>query len=123
MRQVSFRCIPRSQPILYLFCICIALAKDLTNVRYSKNAEKREEKVFKDCCVCKDPIDGILLSFQQLSCGHRFHTNCINQWFKDQPAHMDLICPMCRNVEHFEDTINTISTEDVGNNNYNNNNL
>ena len=27
-----------------------------------------------------------------LSCGHKFHYNCIKKWFKQNPS-----CPLCRN--------------------------
>ena len=68
-------------------------------------------------------MDGDVLSHQELSCGHLFHTNCILEWFENLPSNLDLNSPMCRQMTIFEKVIDTILTEEVEKNNNNNNNL
>uniref|UniRef100_A0A6C0CFN8 RING-type domain-containing protein n=1 Tax=viral metagenome TaxID=1070528 RepID=A0A6C0CFN8_9ZZZZ len=44
----------------------------------------------KECCICLDKFeekDKTVI----LDCNHRFHTNCILNWFKKE-----LNCPLCR---------------------------
>ena len=36
-----------------------------------------------------------------LNCGHKFHTNCINDWFKHQEK-----CPLCKMCKNFEQKFN-----------------
>ena len=43
-----------------------------------------------DCCICLDKFDENGKSIV-LKCNHRFHTNCIINWFEKE-----LTCPLCR---------------------------
>ncbi|CAI8046259.1 E3 ubiquitin-protein ligase TTC3, partial [Geodia barretti] len=42
------------------------------------------------CVICYEDMDSSDSS--RLMCGHRFHTECIKSWFKEQNT-----CPTCRN--------------------------
>lgn len=42
-----------------------------------------------DCSICYNKINNKQLNV--LSCGHKFHVSCINDWFE-----RDNKCPMCR---------------------------
>ena len=114
---------PISQRILILLLSYISLGKDLANAGYNQNTKKKEKIVYKECCVWDMPMDGIIFSLKQLSCSHPFHTKGILEWFENLPNNLDLNCPMCRQMELFQKVINTVLTEDVEKNNYNNNNL
>ena len=54
---------------------------------------------------------------------HLLRTNCILQWYENLSSSQDLNCPTCRQRKLFDLVVDTISTKDVENNNYNNNNL
>ncbi|CAD7093347.1 unnamed protein product [Hermetia illucens] len=43
------------------------------------------------CTICIDKINSDLI---YLECGHSFHGNCIQKWFKDNNT-----CPNCKNVQ------------------------
>jgi hypothetical protein len=57
------------------------------------------------CTICQEPVgqptlEGIIESWSQLPCGHRFGSHCIKRWLgmtaDDQPC-----CPICRrNASH-----------------------
>ena len=48
----------------------------------------------KDCCICLDTFEENNKSIV-LNCSHRFHKECILNWFKKE-----LNCPLCRkNIE------------------------
>ena len=40
------------------------------------------------CCICLDKLNN---NIKTLSCNHKFHINCLNQWILSNPT-----CPMCR---------------------------
>jgi hypothetical protein len=44
-----------------------------------------------DCCICLDKFEGNNTNYIVLECSHRFHRNCISNWFKKE-----LNCPLCR---------------------------
>ncbi|RYO76004.1 hypothetical protein DL766_009031 [Monosporascus sp. MC13-8B] len=59
-----------------------------------------------ECPICHDPVgianpEGVVESWAELHCGHRFGTNCLQVWLRDsvglnhsaQPS-----CPVCRTV-------------------------
>ncbi|XP_048516019.1 E3 ubiquitin-protein ligase RHA1B-like [Athalia rosae] len=50
-----------------------------------------------DCPICTDPMDQAATS---LSCGHMFHTLCIQKWRKIQTANHigGNTCPICRSL-------------------------
>ena len=68
-------------------------------------------------------MDANELSLKKISCDHVFHTICIQEYFEKQPAHLDLNCHMCRQITVFDKVVDTYSTLDVENNNYNKSNL
>ena len=68
-------------------------------------------------------MDANELSLKKLLCDHVFDTDCIQQWFEDLPAHLNLNCPMCRQITVFDKVVDTYLTRDVENNNYHKNNL
>ena len=40
------------------------------------------------CCICLDKLNN---NIKTLSCNHKFHINCLNQWILSNPT-----CPICR---------------------------
>ena len=78
LKEISFRHMQNSNTILYLLSSSTLLAKDLKNAGYNRNTKKKEEEVFEEYCICTEPMDGLKLSLKQLSCGHQFHTFCID---------------------------------------------
>ena len=40
------------------------------------------------CCICLDKLNN---NIKTLSCNHKFHITCLNQWILSNPT-----CPMCR---------------------------
>ncbi|KAB0801642.1 hypothetical protein PPYR_03828 [Photinus pyralis] len=43
----------------------------------------------KDCVICFDVLKAS--SIKQLTCGHKFHADCINMWLNVRDS-----CPICR---------------------------
>jgi hypothetical protein len=61
---------------------------------YLKNVRevKDEEVIIKveietECCICYEGV----IEGKMLSCGHIYHKECIDEWFKEKR-----ICPYCR---------------------------
>ena len=54
-----------------------------------------------ECSICLENID--INDLKILSCNHKFHADCINEWIKKKP-----ICPYCRKFlkSFFETKIN-----------------
>ena len=47
-----------------------------------------------ECSICLDNID--LDDIHELKCGHIFHKECINNWFKQDSIYKS--CPYCRAI-------------------------
>ena len=45
-----------------------------------------------DCSVCLEDLGSV---YTRLSCGHKFHRACLNEWRKTNQGHR---CPLCRKV-------------------------
>ena len=43
-----------------------------------------------ECSICQEKF-GFLDKICELPCGHRFHQDCVNNWFKQKTT-----CPLCR---------------------------
>jgi hypothetical protein len=74
----------RIQKILYYMQICV----------------QRSEKDREPCSICMEPLNGNLNNPVKILniCRHRFHSNCIEKWFKQKPC-----CPCCRHVYQVHD--------------------
>ena len=46
-----------------------------------------------DCAICFEPL-GTTQAIFQLSCGHKFHNNCLVNWCEAKQG--DITCPLCR---------------------------
>ncbi|CAF1003816.1 unnamed protein product [Rotaria sordida] len=70
---------PRIQNILYLMQICV----------------QRMEIEREPCSICIEPLYGSYNNPVKILdiCQHRFHSKCIEKWFKEKPC-----CPCCRHV-------------------------
>ena len=58
------------------------------------------------CCICFDDVND---NSTELSCGHKFHSNCIIHWFRS--GHQD--CPYCRALPTY-DSLQGISSNTRG---------
>ena len=113
--------IENSDTILDLFTSSILLAQQLTNSGYNKDIKRKLTEEIEQYCIYLNLVDAKVEWLWKLTCGHLFHLRCINQWFEDQEAHKNLICPPCKEVEVFANVRDTYSLRDVENINYNNN--
>jgi len=67
----------------------------LKNLSMNDLIEKISERISPDkteCVICLNDIRSRPQT--KLSCGHEFHTQCIEDWFRQKTE-----CPMCRNFE------------------------
>jgi len=60
-----------------------------TQVKPSGQSFAQEDS---ECSICLDNIQPINL--KTLKCGHKYHTACIEQWFKSSKS-----CPLCRSTD------------------------
>tara|TARA_A100001015_G_C15003490_1_gene719619 strand:- start:337 stop:816 length:480 start_codon:yes stop_codon:yes gene_type:complete len=88
------------------FCI-IFIIKKISNYFkkcYTKNFKKKNEpkiiiysqynNSFNDDNMCSICLENLEKNLVQLKCGHIFHKNCIDTWYKSQKN----TCPICRNI-------------------------
>ena len=75
---------PRIQSILYLMQLCV----------------QRVEVEREPCSICMESLNGHLDNPVRVldACQHRFHTTCIEKWFRHKPC-----CPCCRHIYHLHD--------------------
>ncbi len=86
-----------SEPLIWLFTsfYMMGFIWVAQEVRiYLKNVRdvKDEEVIIKveietECCICYEGV----IKGKMLSCGHIYHKECIDEWFKEKR-----ICPYCR---------------------------
>ncbi len=62
--------------------------------KFTQIPQNEEEVIIKvdegvECCICYEGI----VEGKMLSCGHIYHKECIDTWFKEKK-----ICPYCRNI-------------------------
>lgn len=62
--------------------------KELAKVKKSKEIKKIANKTSSICTICLEPLGD---NPKKLSCNHRFHLQCISQWY-----HTKKNCPVCR---------------------------
>lgn len=66
------------------------ILESLAVVKYDKEKSKNLDPELKKCCVCLEEFeDGIDVRF--LTCLHRFHKNCVDQWLEKNTT-----CPICK---------------------------
>lgn len=53
------------------------------------NEKEIDQDIEKSCIICFENF--IIKDVAILNCGHYFHLNCINKWFKKEGK-----CPICR---------------------------
>lgn len=53
------------------------------------NADKREEEC--SICLISTVNNGVI---RKLRCGHRFHNDCVDNWFSNNQNNKN--CPVCR---------------------------
>ncbi|KAI1322505.1 hypothetical protein F5Y16DRAFT_38323 [Xylariaceae sp. FL0255] len=72
----------------------------------SKVEEKEEVVPPEECPICHDPVgilnpEGILESWVQLHCGHKFGSHCIQTWLQESAErdhNSSPCCPLCRTI-------------------------
>ncbi|CAI6341653.1 unnamed protein product [Periconia digitata] len=62
----------------------------LTNLRH----EGEEQEMKQECIICQDVFEQGVFT----SCGHRYCTDCINQWWQEHRT-----CPLCKQKLHSRD--------------------
>ena len=45
------------------------------------------------CCICLDENKSNNKEWIQLTCNHKMHTDCLNEWFKTANT-----CPICKKI-------------------------
>ena len=79
-----------------------------SNIDHTKHKESPEPSNTIDCVICLEQIDIYCSNPKQktqcLPCGHVFHENCIEEWFKSKEENafanepVKLNCPVCRHT-------------------------
>ena len=59
-------------------------------IKIKKRKIKEDELLLNECSICLENYE-VGESISILSCGHFFHTKCLNEWFKKKE-----VCPLCR---------------------------
>ena len=50
-----------------------------------------------ECCICCENVDDVGRPVEYISCLHKVHYSCMNQWVKTQKENvMEPSCPICR---------------------------
>lgn len=72
--------------------VCIVKCKDKDEWKnYGIGIKKDEWKFTRDIVDCSICFKLIIKDTKELECKHKFHTNCINNWLKQNKT-----CPICR---------------------------
>ena len=73
--------------------------KIMLNDRRTKslsNKYLKSELLENDCAICLERLMTKNDTTFSLTCGHKFHNNCIDNWFTEQ---CNTICPLCRQID------------------------
>ena len=75
-----------------------------------------------ECSICLEKLEGTIVI---LSCKHRYHGKCIEDWFNSRAVTSENICPECNIDAEIESIIdipinNIIAKEDIINTSINN---
>lgn len=60
-------------------------------IKLKKYFDCLAEELVNNCTICFDEVDK---NSSQLTCKHKFHSNCLNEWIR----HGNNICPNCRKI-------------------------
>jgi len=74
------------------FCSCVSKVRKVHEVFRTRKGEQLL------CPYCVEPISSSYSKPVVFLCGHRFHTDCANRWFVENPGKAGR-CPTCEKIE------------------------
>ena len=82
--------------------------KNMYSIIYKYNNFKQITELTNNCPICLELINENENKNIEMPCGHQFHANCINNWYKKSKT-----CPVCRKKYNHENTLSINNFNDI----------